>query len=120
MLEQAARQHAQAAEEEKAELAASRRQLEQRYTALEQAEESLRRRIAEIDQLEVQIRHELEQRERQLALDEQELEKARTVLRQQLQRRGKPAAEAADGAVRSSQTSCRGPHAEAVRTSLSR
>jgi chromosome segregation ATPase len=82
VIEQVVRRRQQAAEEERGELAAARRQLEQRFAALEKAEESFRRRTAEIDQLEVQIRLELEQREQQVALEHKELEKARAKLRQ--------------------------------------
>jgi DNA repair exonuclease SbcCD ATPase subunit len=86
VLEQALQRDKNAAEEERAEITASRRQLEERHAAMEKTEGSLRRRVAEIDQLEAQIRHELEQRERQIALDYQELERARAKLRLQVQK----------------------------------
>lgn len=52
-------------------------QMEQRYQALEQAEEVARRRMAELDELENRLNQEFEKQERQLALERRQLETQR-------------------------------------------
>ncbi len=48
--------------------------MEQRYLALEQAEQAIQRRMAEVDELEERLRQELEAQERRLASERRDLQ----------------------------------------------
>lgn len=85
-------------EKEQAKSAQRLQKLEQRERALLVSEESMRRREGEQDQLEAQLRCEIEERERQLALEQQEIAELRRRLRQQ-------AGEAAQGVELFAETS---------------
>ncbi len=82
--EKALHNRRQAWQDEQANFTARREQLDQRCLAQEKAEESLRRRESELDQMEAELRCEIElreqqlARERQLAREQQELERARS------------------------------------------
>ena len=69
--------------------------MEQRYQALEKAEEASKRRLAELDELEDHLRREFEQSERQLIAERREIELLRSRLqtpRERLQPGGQRAA----------------------------
>lgn len=76
-------EHQAAWEGKQAEIADRLAQMEQRYQALERAEEAARRRMAELDELENRLTQEFERQERQLALERRQVETLRARLRLQ-------------------------------------
>ena len=76
-------EHQAAWEGKQAQIADRLAQMEQRYQALEQAEETARRRMAELDELENRLTQEFEKQERQLALERRQIEAVRARLRLQ-------------------------------------
>ncbi len=73
-------EHQAAWEGKQAEITDRLAQMEQRYQALERAEEVARRRMAELDELENRLTQEFEKQERQLALERRQIEALRARL----------------------------------------
>jgi hypothetical protein len=73
----ALKEHQEVWESKQAAIADRLAQMEQRYQALDQAEEAARRRMAELDELENRLMQEFEKQERQLALERRQIETLR-------------------------------------------
>ncbi len=69
----ALKEHQAIWESKQAAIAGRLAQMEQRYLALEQAEEAARRRMAELDELENRLMQEFEKQERELALERRQV-----------------------------------------------
>jgi hypothetical protein len=67
---------------EQALLATRQAQLDQRFDALEKAEEAAQQRLTELDDLETRLRYEIEDREKQLAAERAAVEAFAAQLRQ--------------------------------------
>ena len=65
--------------------------MEQRLRALDLAEQSAARRMAELDEMEIRLRDEVEEQERELAHQRQEILALQERLRQRFQKDGEPA-----------------------------
>jgi hypothetical protein len=93
------KQRQQAWEHEHEAFLARQVQMEQRFAALEQAEQALQRRIAELDEVEQLLRNEFEQQERRLAFERQEIDVLRFKLRSQITKLQQGVNEAEEDAV---------------------
>jgi chromosome segregation ATPase len=69
-------------EDEQAKLATGRKHMEQRYLALEKAEETLERRTRELDELEARVRREFSEREEELAKQQEQAQALGTTLQE--------------------------------------
>jgi chromosome segregation ATPase len=69
-------------ETKEADLAMRYEQLERRFQALESNEEAVKRRVTELDETECRLEQELDRQQRQAIQDQREIERLRSVLRQ--------------------------------------
>jgi chromosome segregation ATPase len=84
--EAALKERQQAWEQKQGDLVVRQEQMEQRYLALENAEEASQRRLEELNELEDLLRHEFEQQESRLVQERREIDVLRTRLRMQIRK----------------------------------
>jgi chromosome segregation ATPase len=82
-VETALKERQQAWELKQTEITQRIAQMDKRYQDLEKAEDAARRRLAEMEELEIRLEQEFEKQERQLAIERREIERLRTKLRMQ-------------------------------------
>jgi chromosome segregation ATPase len=82
VMEKRLQEQREARASEQALYAARQSQLDQRFNALEKAEEAAQQRLAELDDLETRLRDEIEERETQLAAERRSVEALTAQLRQ--------------------------------------